>query len=234
MKRGSPWLGRLGAYAFTMSVAASSAACVTYDRVGPLFTPSAAPDEGYGVVYVYRPKSSWGAAHRLIITQGDRSFTLYAGAYGALVVPEGPSTFLGNARPVEVQGNHAKPVYVRAEFDSLVDSWDLSKGTLWKTEVVSEAAALADLAELGLAPGGRGRYLDVAAPPARAAAPTPPVAPPPAEDPTVDTVYLRDGTAVTGEIVAEDGRAVSVMMKDGHGKAIPRGTIDRIVRRARK
>lgn len=242
----------------------SSTGCITYDRVGPLFTPSNPPAEGFGLVYVYRPTKAWGASHAYAVSpDGNRTFVLFAGAYGVLVLPEGKATFAGNTSTIEVHPKHDKPIYIRAEFDSLVNSWNEYAGTNWKTEEVPEAQALAELGDIGLAPGGRGRYADDAvlppsgtdpmptaspstAPPpaassAPATAPSASTAPPPTssskppiDDPTVDTIYLRDGTRVEGNIIAEDARAVSIVLKDGHGRPIPRDTIDRIVPKKKK
>ncbi|MFO0617057.1 MAG: hypothetical protein U0414_30960 [Polyangiaceae bacterium] len=152
-------------------VVASSTGCTSYGRVGPPFVPSASVDEGKAVIYVFRPKKAFGAILTFVVTLGNREFVLNPGAYGALIVPEGTVSFLGNANPIEVTANHAAPTYVRVEFDSLVDSWAPWKGGNWKTDVVSEPAALSELSDIGLAPGGRGRYDDATNPEKGAALP---------------------------------------------------------------
>lgn len=240
---------KTAAFALALALAASASACITYERYGPVFTPSPQPAPGYAVVYIYRPTKAWGAAQSYVVMQGDRKLVLYAGAYGVLVVPEGKGTFLSSGKEFAFEASRDKPIYVRAEFDSLVDSWNEFKGANWTVAVVSEAEAREDLAEIGLAPGGRGRYLGDAPPPASASvappvptpiASSPPVpsstasAPPPTIDPTVDTILLKDGSAVVGDIIDEDAKAVSIMLKDGHGKVVPKSTVDRVVRRTKK
>lgn len=238
---------RIAAFALAACVAAASAACITYDKIGPLFAPSAAPADGYALVYVYRPAKAWGAAHAYGLGQEERTVVLFAGAYAVLVVPDGKGTFDSMGKPFAYEASHAKPTYIRAEFDSLVDSWNEFKGANWKLTVVGEAEALAELAEIPLAPGGRARYVGGAAPSASASAtatpsasalagpaPTATASTPPAADPTVDTIYMKDGTTIVGEIIDEDPKSISIMLKDGHGRAIPKASVDHVSRREKK
>jgi len=151
-------------------LAAALAGCTYYDDRGPRYAPSPAPDAGYGVVYVYRPKKQWGAANPFITVADGRVIKVWAGQYAVLVAREGIADILDVGT---VKVSHDTPTYVRVEFDELVDSWNSAAGVKWKVKVVGPGKGESDLADLRLGAGGRGRYPDPVEA-AAVAAPTPP------------------------------------------------------------
>lgn len=132
--------------------------CTRYDTRGAEFTSQVTvPDEGFALVYVYRPKRQWGSIFEHTIQIGDRVIGLYAGRYGVFVVPEGTVTIDG----VQVHASTKAPAFVRVEFDELVESFNPAAGVRWKAEVVEREEGLDDLRDTRLAAGGRARYPDL-------------------------------------------------------------------------
>ncbi len=156
--------------------AALASGCVSQYSQGPRFAPVTVPPE-LGVVHVYRPQSSWGAATDINVYLHGRAVALCSGSFATIVVPPGKHTvqvsiysftnlvimngmgFTGVAAssteanvhtPVEVEVTPGQAVYVKVEFASREEPP--------AAVAVSAADGLDDLDGLHMIPGGRGRW----------------------------------------------------------------------------
>jgi hypothetical protein len=115
-------------------------------------------------------------------------------------------------------------------------------------EVLAAPEGTSDISSLHLTAGGRPHgpaatsqvAAATASPPAHEPPVDKPVDQPPAPaasatsaptvDPKLDNVYLKDGQIISGTIIAEDAKVLSVMLKEGFGKAIPKDQIGHVDR----
>lgn len=159
----------------TMLLSVAELGCTYYDDRGPRYAPSPAPDEGYGLVYVYRPKQQWGAIFQFTTMLDERPVGVWSGQYAVIVATAGTVDLPHIGK---VTTSRSKPAFVRVEFDELVDSWNPGAGVKWEVAVVEREEAESDLDGLRLGAGGRGRYPDRTEP--QAALSAAPSASPPA------------------------------------------------------
>jgi hypothetical protein len=136
---------------------------VNYGSAGPEFAASPPPEQGQALVYVYRPAESFGAAWAFMPVVGNREFTLWAGHYGAFLVPEGQALLRGYTQrlplgfgqnpSVPVATRNDTPAFVRVRYKENRNSF-----IVWQVEVVDAATAQREIADLRLGAGGRPRY----------------------------------------------------------------------------
>lgn len=243
----------------SIALVASLSGCVSWYKDAPTFEPAAAPAD-YGVIYVLRPTSQFGMLQTITAgVDKGHWFDLYPGSYGAFYAKPGKvklklaidawasvGMFTGGiggagftiitagaeadsqAAIVEVDVPAGGAVYVR----TAVDGWKEPP----EIEVLSAADGASDISDLHLAAGGRPHApaaSPVASPatPAPVTRPTEPVAPArPTLDPALDHVFLKNGQILSGTLVSEDAKAVTILLKEGFGKAVPASDVERIQR----
>lgn len=164
---------------------AASMGCSTYGDLGPEFVPVAKPIQGFGVVYVYRPRATWGAEFPFHVSLGavgaqgigDRELDVYRANWAAFVVPIGDAELRHpGPSPLSLKVVEGKPIYVRVVVDGIEGPVEINPSPIWKVVAVDEATALDEMSGLPLAPGGKARYPDTAvdATPSASAAPETP------------------------------------------------------------
>lgn len=185
----------------------------------------------YGALYVKPGKVKLGL--RIDTWASVGMFSGGIGGAGFTIITAGAEADSQSA-VVEVDVPSGGAVYVR----TAIDGWKEPP----EFEVLSAADGASDISDLHLAAGGRPHAPTASAstspahdatPPAATARPEPAKPQAPALDPSLDHVFLKNGQVLSGEVLSEDGKVVTIMLKEGFGKAVPVTEIERVQRRAK-
>lgn len=168
-----------------LALGAAASACSTYGDLGPKFAAVTKPTRGFGLVYVYRPRATWGAEFPCHVSVGrlgeERDLDLYRAHWAAFVAPLGDAEVrYAGANPLTVKVAEDKPVYVRVVVEGIEGPVEVNPTPIWKVTEIDATTALDEMAGLPLSPGGKARYPDgaVDAPPVLGSASATPEASP--------------------------------------------------------